>query len=323
MKRFLRYFFWIIFLSMIFTVLFWYLRPNDTKKIIALSPVPDFLTISKNKQVRLLDLWLPFIQKTEGSGFEAPDISAKSALIFNMTTNKVLYEKNARERLPMASLTKIMTAIISLENKRNDDRYTVYGSNLVGEDSMGLSTGEVLTQEELLYGLMLPSGNDAAEVLASDSPLGREGFIKAMNDKAKSLGLTDTLFDNPSGLQGDGRQYTTTYDLLVITRYALENFPLFAQVVSTYEKDISQTAAHKEYDLINETNLLTSYDGVKGVKTGYTPEAGLCLVSYLDYHDQKILGVLLDSEDRRGEMRLLLDYSLKSIGIEPPEFRGG
>ena len=98
---------------------------------------------------------------------------------------------------------------------------------------MGLSTGETLTLSDLLYGLILTSGNDAAEVLAENFP-GREFFIKAMNDKVKSLGLSDTNFTNPTGLEGDGKQYTTAYDLLVITDYAISNFSLFDQVVSTF-----------------------------------------------------------------------------------------
>ena len=286
------------------------------------SPLPDFLTLNKNKQVTLLDIWLPLIQQAQGSEFDSGALTAQSVLMYDLTTDKAIFEKYPRERLPMASLTKIMTAIVTLENPRSDDRYVVSNANIVGEDSMGLTPGEILTREELLYGLMLPSGNDAAEVLASDSPFGREKFVKAMNDKARALGLKDTLFSNPSGLQGDGTQYTTAYDLLVITRYALETFPLFAQIVSTPEYYISERPTHKEYDLVNETNLLTTYEGVKGVKTGYTPEAGLCLVTYLDYHGHKIIGIILHSENRRGEMKELLDYSLKSLHIEPPIFRG-
>jgi D-alanyl-D-alanine carboxypeptidase len=144
-----------------------------------------------------------------------------------------------------------------------------------------------------------------------------------MNDKAKALGLTDTHFDNPTGLQGDGQQYTTAYDLLVITRYALENFPLFAKIVSTANYDLQETSSHKAYSLYNETNLLTTYPGVAGVKTGYTPEAGLCLVTYLDYGGHKIIGVLLNSENRRGEMKDLLDHALEVLGIEPPHYSGG
>ncbi len=141
-----------------------------------------------------------------------------------------------------------------------------------------------------------------------------------MNDKAKALGLQNTQFSNPSGLQGDGEQHTTTYDLLVMTRYALEHYPLFAQVVSTPTYEISATSTHHAYTLNNETNLLTSYQGVRGVKTGYTPEAGLCLVTYLEYGNHRIIGVILRSQNRRGEMKELLDYSIKSVGLVPPPF---
>lgn len=291
------------------------------EEVSVISPVPDFLSLNKNNQVTLLDLWLPFVQQTYGQ-FDIEALTAKSVLMYDLTEDKVIYEKNERVRRPMASLTKIMTAIISLENKRQDDRYAVHGADLVGEDSMGLSVGEVLTLEELLYGLLLPSGNDASEVLASNYPRGRDAFVRAMNDKAKSLGLTDTVFSNPSGLQGDGEQYTTAYDMLVITRYALDNFPLFRKIVATPEYTLSATSGHKEFYLISETNLLTTYPGVKGVKTGYTPEAGMCLISYLDYDGHKIIGIILNSQNRRQEMKELLDYSLKKSGITPPPFKG-
>lgn len=334
-KRFLSYVTAVALSTSIFTVIFWYVTPASERHFDLQSPLPDFLTITKNKQVRLLDLWLPIIPESEGAyqpvhssggvggGYEVSNLTARSVLMYDLTTNKTLFEKDAHEKLPMASLTKIMTAIISLENKRREDKYLVHKANLVGEDSMGVLAGETLSLDELLYGLMLPSGNDAAEVLASDFPHGgREGFIKAMNDKAKSLGLTDTSFSNPSGLQGDGLQYTTTYDLLVITRYALENFPEFKKIVSTVEYNIQLTDTHKAYHLYNETNLLTTYPGVKGVKTGFTPEAGLCLVTYLEYKEHRILGIILNSQNRRAEMRELLDYSLKELGITPPEFKG-
>ena len=301
------------------------------------SPLPDFLRLDKNNQVTLLDLWSPFLGQTPSYpdrigvqseqafayGYNLSNLTAKSVLVYDFTADKVIFEKNVKDRMPMASLTKIMTAIISLENKRKDDRYEVKNDDLVGEDSMGLSAGEVLTQQDLLYGLLLSSGNDAAEVLASDYQSGaRDGFIKAMNDKAKALGLTDTHFYNPTGLQGDGKQYTTAYDLLVITRYALENFFLFDRIVSTADYEIAESPSHKAYSLYNETNLLTTYPGVKGVKTGYTPEAGLCLVTYLEYGGHKIIGVILNSENRRGEMKELLDHSLESSGIKPPPYSG-
>ena len=183
---------------------------------------------------------------------------------------------------------------------------------------MGLGVGEVLSIKELLYGMMLHSGNDAAEVIANNYPTGRADFIKAMNNKAKALGLKDTNFTNPTGLEGDGNQYATAYDLTVITEYALINFPLFMEVSKTFQYAIEQTGTHKAYFLENETNLITSYPGVKGVKTGFTPEAGFCLVTYLDYKGHKIIALILGSENRRQEMKDLLDFSLKSIGITPP-----
>ncbi|MDP3987648.1 MAG: serine hydrolase [Candidatus Levybacteria bacterium] len=313
---------WILILLMLtivfFSVEYLFFNPIEkNKKNIPMSPLPEFLTILKNNQVSSLSLFLPNIE-IKPSSLKKPDIEAKSVFVYDLTSKMALYTKNINERLPMASLTKVMTAIISLENKKPDDRYFVRKSSLVGEDSMGLTEGEILNIDELLYGLMLSSGNDAAEVLADNYSKGRIGFVKAMNDKAKALGLKDTHFTNPSGLQGDGNQYTTAYDLFVITNYAISNFPLFNKVVSTFQYEISYSKMHKYFFLENETNLLTSYPGVKGVKTGYTPEADLCLITYLDYKGHKIIGVILGSNNRRQEMKELLDYSLKAQGIPPP-----
>lgn len=300
----------------ILSVNIYYRLPDNGTAV--LSPLPDFLNILANKEVSTLNLWLPSLDNKISANLKTPEITAKSALVFDATTKEVLYSKNPTKKLPMASLTKIMTAIVALENKKKDDTYQVQKDDLVGEDSMGLDAGEKLSESELLHGMMLHSGNDAAEVLANNFPGGRTAFVKAMNNKVKALGLNDTNFTNPTGLEGDGRQYTTAYDLVVETEYALSNFPLFDQVVSTFDYNIPETSTHKEYDLENETNLLTSYPGVKGVKDGYTPEAGLCLVTYLDYKGHKIIAVVLGSGDRRGEMIELLDYSLKSLGITPP-----
>ncbi|MDE2590063.1 MAG: D-alanyl-D-alanine carboxypeptidase, partial [Patescibacteria group bacterium] len=261
----------------------------------------------------------PIKQFFQGGSNQQLVISAKSALSYDLSTNKTLFSKNIYERVPMASLTKIMTSIVALEHPKKSDHYLVTSDDLVGEDSMGLSSGEILSLKELLYGLILHSGNDAAETIATNFPGGREEFIKAMNEKATSLGLKNTHFTNPTGLEGDGNQFTTAYDLLVITRFALDNFPTFKEVVATFNYDIPATSTHKEYYLENETNLLTSYPGVEGVKTGYTPEAGLCLVTYLEYKNHKILAVLLGSDDRRQEMKDILDYSLKQEGITPPQ----
>ena len=310
----------LVLLCVVFIFLVWIGNPvimQKGKRQIA-SPLPSFLTLVYNDQVTTLDLWFPSLTFAENKSVSQPEILAKSALVYDLTTGKTLFAKNPKDRLPMASLTKITTAIVALENKKPDNVYIVSKSDLVGEDSMGLSEGEVLSLEDLLYGLMLPSGNDAAEVLASNYPAGRKRFVEAMNQKSQSLGLVDTHFTNPTGLEGDGNQHTTAYDLLVTTRFALLHFPLFSKVVASPNYTIDWTKSHKAFYLENQTNLLTSYPGIKGVKTGYTPEADLCLVTYLDYGGHQIIGILLGSNNRRLEMKELLDYSLKTLSVTPP-----
>lgn len=280
------------------------------------SPLPYELSKRLYPSQGTNNYWMP-----NGKAFaslKTPEISARSALSYDLTTDTLLINKNIDEKLPLASLTKIMTAVVAVENmdvKKN----IIIGKNAatIGENSMGLSEGETLNVEELLYGLFLQSGNDAAEALAEGSPYGRENFIHLMNKKAEDLGLSSTRFTNPSGLEGDGRQYSTAHDLLVITRYALEK-PVIAKISQTVHYVIPETPLHKAFELYNETNLLTSYPGVKGVKTGYTYEAGLCLVTYLEYKGHKIISVVLNSQNRRQEMKDILDYSLKTLGVEPP-----
>lgn len=318
----LKYLITILALTLVLTDGLWYLYGADFFKAYPVnSPIPDFLMLSKNNQVQLLDFWTPVTEQVHGDTGELTDLTAESVLMYDLTENKILYEKDPDMKRPMASLTKIMTAIIAIENRKPDDKYIVTKEDIVGQDSMGVDPGELYDFQDLLYGLLLPSGNDAAEVFAHNYPSGRTGFVEAMNNKAKALGMLNTHYTNPSGLQGDGQQYTTAYDLLILTKYALEQDPLFAQVVSTGTYDIPQTSTHKEIGIVNETNLLTTYPGVKGVKTGYTPEAGLCLVTYLDYGDHKIIGIILNSQNRRGEMKELLDYSLKTVGVTPPPYQ--
>lgn len=317
-KNFLFILTFFLLFALVF-VISWFFVPffNNQSKVI--SPLPDFLSRINNNQVTSLNFLLPIIDiYQDQKKVNKPTILAKSVFVYDITKDKILYSKNIDQRLPMASLTKVMTAIIALENSKKDNQYIVRKSSLIGENIMGLSEGEILTLEELLYGLMLPSGNDAAEVLADNFEGGRNGFIKAMNNKVKTLGLKNTNFTNPSGLQGDGDQFSTAYDLFVITRFAISNSPLFNTVVSTFQKEIPKTDTHKYFFLENETNLISSYPGVKGVKTGFTPEAGLCLITYLDYKGHRIIGILLGSNNRRQEMKDLLDYSLKIQGVTPP-----
>lgn len=302
----------ILIALLIFSVQFIFPKEKGLIRSFA-SPVSEF----EVDQPPSYPTWNPKIPQVGGASTARLLMTSEAALAYDISTETLIFEKNSSQRLPMASLTKIMTALLGLE-EGDDTRYRVSESAAtVGENAMGLAEGEVLTLEELLYGLLLPSGNDAAEVIAEGSKYGREGFIAEMNKRAQELGMQDTNFTNPTGLEGDGEQYTTTLDLLKLTKVAMEN-PTFTKVVGTYEKELPATSSHKYYHLFNDTNLLTSYPGVKGVKTGFTWEAGLCLVTYLEHNDRKIIAVLLNSQNRRQEMKDLLDYSLLALGEIPP-----
>ncbi|MGE5041998.1 MAG: D-alanyl-D-alanine carboxypeptidase family protein [Candidatus Levyibacteriota bacterium] len=280
------------------------------------SPLPAGLLKYLYPAQSKVQFWMPSIKAGQKVPAEKPELFAKSALSYDLTTNTMVLAKDIDDKLPIASLTKIMTAIVALETQKETDQITVSErAASIGEDSMGLSEGEKVSLRDLLYGLFLQSGNDAAEAIADSSQFGRDDFVHLMNKKAESLGLSSTHFTNPSGLEGDGKQYSTAHDLLVLTRYALEKDTI-RNIVATYNYSIPYTSTHKAFDLYNETNLLTSYPGVKGVKTGYTDEAGLCLITYLERNGHKIIAVLLNSPDRRDEMIKILDYTLSAEGID-------
>ena len=163
-----------------------------------------------------------------------------------------------------------------------------------------------------MYGLILHSGNDAAYAIAKNVSHGNVArFVDWMNIKAQELGLSDTYFADPSGL--DDNTYSTASDLIRLTRYALK-IPEFREVVSTLSKELVSDT-HKYIFLQNETNLLSSYPGVAGVKTGFTEEAGLCLITYVSNEGREVLGVVLKSVDRKGDMVLMLDHSFSTLGV--------
>lgn len=291
-----------------------FVRGNTNKKaaLTFASPIPSYLINSK--LVQGLDFWKPQ-ESVLSAKIEQPQITAKAAFVYDITTDKVLYEKNSKEKLPVASLVKIATAIVALETKSEASTIRVSPhAATTGENSMGISAGEIYTLEELLYGLILHSGNDAAEAIAEAVSDTSTQFVEEMNRKGKILGLVDTFFVNPSGLEEDTSEYSTAYDLAILTKHAL-SLPTFAKIAQTVEYDIPYSSKHKHIYLYNQTNLLTSYQGIKGVKTGYTPRAGLCLITYAENGGHKLIGVILNSERRREEMRELLDYSFQVLGV--------
>jgi D-alanyl-D-alanine carboxypeptidase (penicillin-binding protein 5/6) len=241
-----------------------------------------------------------------------PDIIGESAILVDIDSGKILFEKNSSQRRKIASLTKIMTAVVALEHRSLDTKIKVSAKAAnIGENSMGVSEGEIYTLNELLHGLIMNSGNDAAYAIAEGTAGSSETFVKWMNFKARDLGLKDTYFADPSGL--DDSTYSTAADLVRLTRYALKN-PRFREVAKTVEYEVIGDE-HKYIPLYNQTNLLTTYPGVAGVKTGFTEEAGLCLVTYASNGGYEVVGVVLNSVDRKGDMILMLDHGFASLGI--------
>ncbi len=228
----------------------------------------------------------------------APAISARSAILIDADTGRVLFENRADERALIASTTKIMTAVVVLEHMELDRAYCVpkEATNVEGS-SMYLKSGELLTVGELLYGMMLCSGNDAAVALAMLTAGSVDEFVVLMNLKAQKLGLKQTHFENPNGLDGEAH-YSTARDLAKLTQYALQNRD-FRRIVSTKNIQIGQRA------LRNHNRLLWMCEGCIGVKTGYTKAAGRTLVSAAERNGRTLIAVTLcDGDDWQDHIRL-------------------
>lgn len=237
---------------------------------------------------------------------KAPFLTAKSAVMIDVPSKVVILAKNPNFRLLPASTTKIMTALIVLENYKLDNVLVVPKlDDLIGRN-MELLGGEKITVENLLYGLLVHSANDAALTLSSRYSGGIEEFIYLMNKKANELGLFNTHFANISGID-QANHYSTVRDLAHLAVYAMKN-PIFSEMVSTSKVTVSDVDKNHWHDLENTNELIGEVDGLKGVKTGWTEKAGECLVSYVERNSRKIITVLLGSRDRFGETKKLIDW---------------
>ncbi|MBQ8144938.1 MAG: D-alanyl-D-alanine carboxypeptidase [Butyricicoccus sp.] len=235
-------------------------------------------------------------------------VSAQSAVVLDGLTGECLYAKNADVQLPMASTTKIMTAITAIEMGDLDRVYTVKREyTLVEGSSMYLREGEAITLRETLYGLMLMSGNDAALAVAGECG-GQEAFVAAMNEKARMLGLPHTHFDNPNGLDGE-THYTTARELARLTAYAMQN-DTFCEIVST------EHHAAGGRTMVNHNKLLRMYEDAVGVKTGFTKRAGRCLVSAAERDGRRLIAVTLNAPDDWNDHMELLDNAFAAYKQE-------
>ena len=230
------------------------------------------------------------------------NLSAESAALIVCNNDELIYSKNAECVLPMASTTKIMTALVALESMRLDEVVEVHENAVATEGSSAyLTVGETLPMKDLIYALMLQSANDAAEAIAYAVAGGIDEFASLMNDKAKSLGLLATNFANPHGLDSDGH-YTTAADLAKLATYAMKN-AAFREIVST-ERYVTENGRV----FVNHNKLLKLYDGAVGVKTGYTKTSGRCLVSAAERDGIVAVAVTLNAPDDWNDHIKLLDY---------------
>ena len=240
--------------------------------------------------------------------------SAEAAAVVDVSSGRILYSKHGDKRMRIASLTKVMTAIVAIEQGNLADLVTV-SKNAAGKEgsSIYLKAGEKVSLSTLLYGLMLRSGNDAAVAIAEHVGGSLEGFVFMMNEKAAQLGMTDTHFSNPSGLDEEGH-YSTANDLAKLTAYALKN-PVFREIVKTKVKRLPNPNDTWDYIWGNKNKMLHLYEGADGVKTGYTKLARRCLISSATRGGQQIAAVTLNDSNDWADHARMLDYGFKHFPL--------
>lgn len=280
--------------------------------IVSLSALPMAMKASSD---------MPDVVQVAQHAPPAPPLGARGAALMDINTFRVLVGRNLHQRLPMASTTKIMTAIIAIESGRLNDVVTVSQSAVkVEPSSIWLVPGEKITLHQLVYGLMLRSGNDAAQAIAEYLGGSLAGFARMMNQKVNSLGLKNTNFVNPHGLPHPDH-YTTAYDLAKISAYALQN-PVFTEIVSTRRISVPWPNHDVPRVWYNKNRMLEIYEGADGVKTGWTRAAGRCLVASASRANLRLVAVVLNSPDDWRETAALLDYGYANYRPESVIVKG-
>jgi len=244
----------------------------------------------------------------------APNVRARTAILVDADNRHVLFSRLTHTLMAPASTAKLTTAMVALDHADADTTLTVPDEAVAVEPNvMGLSAGEQLTVRELLYGLMLDSGNDAAETLAATTMGKRQSFIRAMNLKAATLGLTDTHFVNPSGLD-DGQQVTSAHDLALTAAYLYQHYPVIAEVVATRQETLPSSSLHKAFFPTNLNKMLWTYPGAIGFKTGLTDNAGQVFVGGAHRGNRTLLVVVMDDPLIFTDAAALLDYGFRREG---------
>lgn len=273
-------------------------------------PVSKQINKSKVKSATTSVLVIPQLMD---KAVNPPELTAQSVYIYDPDSMTTLYEKAGTDRVYPASTTKLVTAMTALENYHLDDVLTVKSAGNVIGQTMKLVSGDRLTFENLLYGLLVDSGNDAGLVLAENFPGGYTNFINRMNGIVKKLGLNDTHFTNTTGLENPDH-FTTAKDMTIIANETIRN-AVIRKIVSTKEISFTDVTGEKKF-FFESTNKLLGMDGVKGIKTGWTPKSGECLISLVTRDGKSVIITVLNSKDRFGESVKLIDWVYDNFSWE-------
>ena len=269
----------------------------------------------------LLCLLLFPLMPHKASAVSLPTISAKAAVVINGLTREVIYSKNKDQRLSMASTTKIMTSLLLIESGLLDKSYTVTKEAVVEGSSIGLKAGDVISGQNLLAGMMLESGNDAATATALWISGSLTAFADKMNQKAKEIGMQNTNFVTPSGLDSE-QHYSTAFDMALLAAAALESKE-FRNISSTVSMHATYGTPPETKLFYNHNKLLTEYDGAIGLKTGYTKKSGRCLVSAAEKDGKLIIVVTLSDPNDWQDHKALLDYGMNEVECCDITYNGG
>lgn len=242
-----------------------------------------------------------------------PTLTAPAYILIEQSSGKVLHGHNIYQQMYPASTTKIMTAMLALENLQPDDKITLPADFMnAGETGLGLLPGATQNAEELLMAMMLRSANDAAQAVAIGVAGSEAAFVELMNTRVAELGLSHTHFVNPHGLH-DANHYTTAYDLAQIARAALDN-PEFRRIINTESYTVHKLNGEDDFEVYNRNSLLTQYSLADGVKTGYTKQAGNCIVASATNEDgMQLIAVVLSSEDIYADAQALLEWGFDNF----------
>ena len=243
-----------------------------------------------------------------------PQITAESAILQDFDSGQILFSKNEEKKLSPASLTKIMTAVVALEEMGQEEMIVLPKMDYYGQ-IVGLKEGELWRIKDLLYGLLVMSGNDIAYALADSYPGGRETFVDQMNQKAKALGMASSHFVNPCG-RYHLQHYSTAGDLSRLIFYIWQN-DFFREIVKTNQGNICDVTGDYCYQIYSTNELLGTFPGILGIKTGWTPEAGECFISFWEKNNRRLISIILNSENRFLDTQNLLAWGAVNFNYQP------